>query len=550
MKRWGRKILVGTITGVFLLRAILFVGTGAGIEHDSGWYLGVARNLAERGIYASYTNTITEEGKGSFQSIHNRFSVQDDGGYSYFPAGVTVGPGYVAPEALIIRIFGPGWWQFQAWPLIGFGAMLGLLLATAVSLGGVWAALILALWLWINPYLWINLSFENFSESIALMFLLASWWVFYKKNDKLRTVLWSGVLAGGAVMTKNLFALNLAGFGVVAMVGLVRERKEWRAWIKKWLVWTTGLLAPIIIFEGYRYFYLVGHFGIEGYQAINQDIKLTWEVGGSGLDKIGQLGKQFVVERALIWSEIGIFSLKWPWVLLAAATGLTWVLGRKRERTLVGLIGIGIVPSFVWFLLVSQTGWGRHIWQGIILGMLLWSTAIGLMIKTRGVGWKILALVMAIVLLKPAWTWGKTEARLAVDLDNYKQWVQWPNPRNKQGFPFTSVFSKNDQEEVRKYWKDHITKEDRVYYEGGFLVAELSPIVDQVFFPLGRYVNNGPTNPDGGKSLLIIGPYQKGYWNLREADYEKGLTEKYCQEILFKNDSYTLCQLRERWTEN
>ncbi len=53
------------ITGLLVARIILFVGNYAGIEHDSGWQLGLAKNLAHRGIYASYVNTIGEEGVGA-----------------------------------------------------------------------------------------------------------------------------------------------------------------------------------------------------------------------------------------------------------------------------------------------------------------------------------------------------------------------------------------------------------------------------------------------------------------------------------------------------
>ena len=88
----------------FLFRVIFFASEFGAVEHDSGWYLGVARNLAQRGIYASYTNTIREEGIGAQPSIHGRFSVQDNNGYSYFPAGVTAGPGYVIPQAILLKI--------------------------------------------------------------------------------------------------------------------------------------------------------------------------------------------------------------------------------------------------------------------------------------------------------------------------------------------------------------------------------------------------------------------------------------------------------------
>ncbi len=120
---------------VFLLRVLFFAAPYGSVEHDSGWIMGVAKNLALRGIYASYTNTITEEGAGDFPSIHHRFSVQDENGYSYFPAGASVGPGYILPEAGIIRVFGSGWWQYRAWPLICYTGLLLLLFSLLGGLG-------------------------------------------------------------------------------------------------------------------------------------------------------------------------------------------------------------------------------------------------------------------------------------------------------------------------------------------------------------------------------------------------------------------------------
>src|SRR3990167_7690110 len=129
----------------FLLRSVFFATHIGGVEHDSGWYLGVARNLAQRGIYASYTNTVTEAMKGTYPSIHGRVSVQDDNGFVYFPAGVTVGPGYIIPEALILKLFGYGWWQFRAWPLLAFMGLLILTFLIIWQVGGLLALILFQL---------------------------------------------------------------------------------------------------------------------------------------------------------------------------------------------------------------------------------------------------------------------------------------------------------------------------------------------------------------------------------------------------------------------
>jgi hypothetical protein len=59
----GKKIsiiITLILTTYQLIRVIAFVNIYGGVEHDSGWALGVARSLAERGIYTSMVSTIVD----------------------------------------------------------------------------------------------------------------------------------------------------------------------------------------------------------------------------------------------------------------------------------------------------------------------------------------------------------------------------------------------------------------------------------------------------------------------------------------------------------
>lgn len=201
-------------TFLFLLRVILFAGSYGGVEHDSGWYLGVAKNLAENGKYASYTNTVAQDGVGAFPSIHGRFSVQDKQGYVYFPAGVTAGPGYIIPEATILKIFGNGWWQYRAWPLLIFSLLILSLFVVIYLTGGFISLLIFQIWLWAVPQFYIAYAFEAYSETIAFFFLFLSFifYYFFQKRKSFSFVILSGLFLSFSVLTKDLFLVPACAY--------------------------------------------------------------------------------------------------------------------------------------------------------------------------------------------------------------------------------------------------------------------------------------------------------------------------------------------------
>ena len=78
------KIYFLVTVGLFLFRVVWFAANFGSIEHDSGWFLGVAKNLANRGIYASYINTVEVEGAGVYPSLRRGLSIQDEKGFSCF----------------------------------------------------------------------------------------------------------------------------------------------------------------------------------------------------------------------------------------------------------------------------------------------------------------------------------------------------------------------------------------------------------------------------------------------------------------------------------
>jgi len=267
---------------LFISRYFLFISTqDVGIEHDSGWYLGVVRNVVEKGIYASYTNSIAVSDKsGSYPSIFGRFSTQDKNGFIYFPAGVTVGPGYIIPQALFLKFFGYGWIQYRIWPFIAFCLLIPLIFLVVFQLGSFFGLLFFQIWLWFYPQLLLNQSYEALSEHIALLYLLLGYVlfqkVFHSKNKAIFSIL-AGFCFGLSIQTKSLYLLGVVVPIIWIIYSSIKEKQ-----FKYCLLFIVSFLLPTIIFELYRLVVLCSQFGFAAYWQNNIDIKRTLESGGSG----------------------------------------------------------------------------------------------------------------------------------------------------------------------------------------------------------------------------------------------------------------------------
>jgi hypothetical protein len=565
-------IFLAVLVAIFVLRVVLFANSYGGVEHDSGWYLGVARNMAERGIYASYTNTIAEEGPGAHVSLHGRFSVQDKDGFSYFPAGVTVGPGYVLPEALLLKLFGYGWWQFRLWPLIGFACLLFLLFYTTFRIANVFAVVILALWIWVVPQATTGYAFESFSEHIATLFVLISFYLcalfVYSPINRKKLIFFSGMFFAFAFLTKNLSFLSIGSFVIIAIYDFWKHRKKLLFTFLCWILFVVGVALPIAAYEGYRYWFLTSHFGYEGWHAINEDIRLTFQSGGSGISNIdfSKLDWVFVWKKIYIWLDVGIKEPLLVWVLILLSPLILFAKIKEEIRVIFIMMYVSIFSIFTWYIFISPAGWARHAWTGIFEGMVITSSSIGYFIyeiinnnsstvrsgsRSRQVFQKLFNktsnlyfLFLLIVALHLAVRPESLTLTPFLTSDTITKWQGNRFIRSLEGFPSTPILSLKDQKELVAFFNSHIQKNDKIYYAGWFIHAEVPPLVDKVFFSLNRYFTLNQKNPDGGKSYLILGPYQQGPWSFEPPQYVPTKIAELCTKAVFKNPSYALCTLR------
>lgn len=529
-----KNIFIAVTSLLFITRFFLFISTqDVGIEHDSGWYLGVAQNVAERGIYASYVNTIDSSDKaGSFPSIHGRFSSQDKEGFIYFPAGVTVGPTYILPESFFLKLFGYGWIQYRIWPFIAFCLLIPLLFYIVLSIGSLFSLLFFQTWLWLYPQILLNQSYEALSEHIALLFLLLGFVLLQKmmiSQKKIRYLIISALSLGLSVQTKNVYALGVI-FSLIALIYC--SKSIWKnGRLKKTLLFIVFLGLPTFLFELYRFVVLFSQFGFSGYWANNIDIKRTWESGGSGtiILRTG-VNLRFVYNKLAIWKHMGVDPFVFAFPLIFAT-----LFYKKKASFLFWNLFFSTLLFFTWFSLLSPTGWFRHIFPAVLMGMILISSTLGSLFEFS-IGKRKLLVLFCLFLsqvLILIFSNSLSIPQPFISKERIIALFKSPSPNKMQGPLSHPVFSKTNQEEVSYFIKNKVSTSRRICFYEGFLVAELPLMVDRIFFPYPRCHKD---------DLLIIGPYQKSLYVLKNTNLSY-IKKNICNKTLFSNDMYTLCTI-------
>lgn len=512
------------ITSFFYLsRFVMFAHTqNVGIEHDSGWYLGVSRILAEKGMYASYTNTIADsEQPGAHPSIHGRYSVQDKEGYSYFPAGVTVGPGFIIPQAIVYYFFGVGDWQNRAVALLSFALLVPLLYWTTFRLGGIFALLLFQLWTWSFPQLFLNWAFEAYSEHLALLYMLSGYALLVKTQSHMR-YLFSGILIGLSVLTKQIYLIGFFPVIIFLLWKYLHTKPERRLLLIYSLYFALGFVMPVLLFELYRFFVLFSRFGIQGYVAINKDLYLTMKCCGSGvvqfLENPFPLG--FMWHKLFTWNNVGLH----PVFILLITPILAMKLLHKNTSALYFLLICFFILYFGWFVVLSSTGFFRHAWPSIIVGFMVCSSLVT--IVKHGARTLLVALAFFLFFVSPHSIW---KLNLSNDSVNAIYTYQ-----NKSSTPlFINFFLLRDQKNLKSFL-EHKYINKRICYDETLLVAEMPVYLNRVFFPIQRCVMD---------DILIIGPYQKQLL-IRDETYLPKLLRDRCAKTIFENNSYTLCLIK------
>lgn len=551
---WLILVLLLGFPAVQTARFAYFAATVGGIEHDSGWYFGVARNLAERGIYATSTN-MAKTPEAISDNIHGRPTVQDAEGYSYFCSGVTVGPGFIVPEALVLKLFGIGWWQYRLLPLAAMFALLVLLSALAYAGGGPWAAILLQVWLWALPTVTLEFAYEAYAEHVALFYSLLAIGVYayaLQRPSRRWPCFLTGLLLALAYLTKSLYLLTAVAVGLHWLGTVVQRRPELRQ-LRRVVIFTAlGFLLPVVLFESYRFVSLVHQFGMAGYWANSRAVALHFRAAGSGLDSLGVARGNLTTRKVMLLQTLGLGMAiaAWPLVLLAAGLSL-----QRREndasetrsdwtQTVLSVAGLKILLVFAWFIGLSSSIFTRHVWDGLVLLQVL--TAVGiaqagqLLLRRRQVALPIVLFVLVAANLACFDT-------TLVDLSpriSFGQAIRWLTPfrRPLQPLMFAPVFRRDLQEEAAAFLQQNVGPDDRIYYIQFHKIAELPPLVGKIFFAIDRYEADARVRR--GRAFIILGPYQIGDWPWRVEQEGRinFLLKANRQQIVFQNDLYVVLQ--------
>ncbi|MFO0703820.1 MAG: hypothetical protein U0525_03800 [Patescibacteria group bacterium] len=526
-----------------MFRILIFLKTqDVGVEHDSAWYLGVAKNISKYGLYASNTNTSILSTTVS-PSIHNRYSVQDKVGRSYFPGGVTVGLGYMLPQAIIMKFFGFGFWQYRAIPLLGFLLMLILLLHLAYTFGGYFSLALFTIILWFRPDIYINYSFEGFSEQLALAYILISITLlqyFFTKSLTKNKILLSGLVFGMAIATKYLSAMYLPCIFIFFWPRNEFKISKLLNSFRLYFSFILGALFPIVLFFLYQYVFMNLLFGKLEYMAIIKDFTMHWQTGGGGF---GRLDLGYILTKSQVLENLGNVHYLFYFIILV----LTPIfLFKKSEINAKKIYLLGFylmfLVNYIWFSFLAWSGWLRHTWVGLILLVLLMTIIFShvLMESIQRSMWSIYMTIIGIIILSIIFN---ESANISPVINkSYVNYLWSKNiigltPNTLQGFVFSPIFSWKDLQEVVKILNGNKVGSKRLYYAGTFLVTEVATETMRPIFPIARILD---FKEDG---LLIIGPYQKGDLSLVNPEYESLVEKNFKAKKIYQNNSYSLYEI-------
>ncbi|MBF0207312.1 MAG: hypothetical protein HQK53_10530 [Oligoflexia bacterium] len=577
---------------LILVKYLPFLGEHCGVEQDSGLALTLAKNLAQKGIYATDVNAQASPAQPVGPSIYGVPLIHDDVGHSYFDlTAVAVGPGFIVPQAILYKIFGVGWWQNRLWSLFSFWALLALSFHFMLIFGNFLSFLLFFTWIWGIPHFTINPSFEAYPVATTTLYMLISIYFFYyylknnlNYNSSKKTayfwLLFSGVFAGVAFKTKSLALITFAAYALYYLFQIIKSKfSKLSSKLKEFIVLISGFLIPIVLYEAYRFYAIVNKFGIDAYYENNHMINQRLTSGDSGINFLSTILNNFpfIYRKIIIWEDVGISRplLFWGMIIIIAILLLSQkkYLKNSNKKIIIGIIVTQISIHYTWFILTSPTGWMQHLWFSIYLGMMFCCLGISLifekmftsnMFHFKGILFpktaiRYVLLTACIIFI----TYDSTKFNFSPIL-SYGDLQRWNSNEFRfsravtreekiwsrlSGEPRNPILNLNFQKEVVAFFKSKNNEKFRVYTPNGLLAPEISLMIDKVFFPLSSYSSSYSSSPERvDNSYLILNSYIYGLspWKLysfANSDYVDRLVRNSCASIVLINPQYLICLL-------
>jgi hypothetical protein len=553
-------IFVLILTAYQLIRVIAFANVYGGLEHDSGWFLGVSRSLAERGQYTAMVNTIVNPAVMADIDVDRKFNIQTLDGRIWFFTGNGTGPGSIAPNALVLKLFGTGFWALRSGPLIFYMLVLILTAYLLYQLTGLGAVILFHLFLFFYPRLTIFLSYEAEGEMAALVYIVAAYLLFAfaltKQEKRLRYFFLAGLMAGLAFNTKLLALLSVSG--ILLWAGWLWLSRSKQVNFRELLGLGGGLILPQAIWELVHWLILARLAGYEMYlRHAQQRLRFVLD-DGSGLGQQIHAGPEFMWRKFFMLEEVAhpehwVTGLVFTGTLLGGLY-LIWLWRNKSyNQNILIPIWLGWLANTAWFVGMAKTGWPRHYWFGLILAVvLLCIISVSLVrlvfeadqFKQRKT--KLGATVIGVTLLGMiAWGFGSQSYVRGYFLPD-EIVPFWLEKRfdyvDLSGLPWILV-RRADQAAVVDYIS-RMPPEANVYYptaEFGHKAAEIPALTGRVNYPFNRRTQPGVVQHPA--DIVLIPPSVISIWRFAPITQQELLTMalQACPQPVLKNDSYIIC---------
>jgi hypothetical protein len=537
-------LFIGLLILYQMGRIVAFVNVYGGVEHDEGWALGIARSLAERGSYTTLTSTVVDPKARADLNRDQVFTIQDEAGREYFLVGQTIGPGVILPNALILKLFGFGFWQSRLASLFFF--LLFLVLASTILylIQGLLSVVIFHLYLFFFPQLYIFLGYEVFGEMPSMVYILASFLTFIQAGQvKRRSWAWyfgSGVLAGLAINTRLAVIIV---FGGMALIWLMWYRQR-KATIQEALLVIAGALLIGALWQ------LTTFIGLMQVSDFTTYLNHRWgefEFFYHSEKRVTPVaeGLELFLLKTLLLSELSYSNL-WMSLLVGLTTALGGLLlirfgwPEPNRRDMTSLIWIAWLIYTAWFLISLKNAWVRYYWYGLVWMVMLLALLFGTIVvrlREKPNPLKMAATLLLAALFVFSFSSQPQAVSFFITPELIEVWRQRQLTTRDTYLPWI-IMPRAEQEQVAEFIRN-LPPDAQIYYPEGHKTAEMSFLSGRVFYTLPRRDRVGPQPHD----LVIIGPAIISPWRKEQQQRHDILetTHRECPAIVLETTNYILC---------
>lgn len=553
--RWLPLVLTLLLTGYQLVRVIVFVNVYGGLEHDSGWSLGAARSLAERGAYTSMVSTIEDPRTPGGINVDDKFDIQAPDGRVWLRTSTSIGPASIVPDALVLKFFGVNFWTLRTGPLLFYTFFLFLAAYVLYQLTGLGAIILFHAFLFFYPHLSIFLAYEGLGEMPSMVYQLAAFLTFAvavgRQRHRLTYFFVAGLLVGLASNAKMLALLPMSGLFLWAGLLWWYRRKTS---FKEVVALVSGLVVVQVGWELTQLVILTRLTSFELYLRHAQQRWLGFLDEGSGLGEQSRSGPEFIWDKFLLLQEV---SQSQPWlvvtiflvVLLGGGAAWWLVQSQSWRQNLVGPMWLGWLANTAWYVGLAKTGWTRHYWFGLILAALLLSVIPLLLIRSGRLQtrkWRIRMIGLGLLLLGLlGWNFAAQPHVWYLFLPD-EIVPYWQQKRADNGYQATMpwiIIPRSQQEPVVAYIQQ-MPPEARVYYPYAHKAAEIATLTGRINYPINR--RNYPGVTPHPADILLIHPYIVSAW-IHDPVMRQDLLNQVaqvCPQPVLKNDFYMICLVK------